>query len=187
LQRKDLNPLEKAASFQEYLQRYQCTHEELAGRLHIDRSTVSNLIRLLELPETVQQAVRSGTISQGHARALLPLGEEREQVAMCQRITSEGLSVRTVESLVQETVRHGDQEPLAVITADGDRSTVGRSRSEHLASLEQELRNALGTKVDLRQSSKGSGRVVIHFSSHEEFERLHGQLCGHQHRRQQAG
>lgn len=188
LQRKDLNPLEKAASFQEYLQRYQCTHEELAGRLHIDRSTVSNLIRLLELPDTVQQAVRSGTISQGHARALLPLGEEREQVAMCQRITSEGLSVRSVESLVQETVRHADQEPLAVITADGDRSTVApRSRSEHLASLEQELRNALGTKVDLRQTSKGAGRVVIHFSSNEEFERLRSHLCSQQRQHQQAG
>lgn len=186
LQRKDLNPLEKAASFQDYLQRYGCTHEELASRLQIDRSTVSNLIRLLELPDAVQQAVRSGAISQGHARALLPLGEEGEQVAMCKRITSEGLSVRTVESMVQETVRHGEPEPLAVISADGDRNTVPRSRSEHLASLEQELRNALGTKVDLRQTAKGSGRVVIHFTSHEEFERLHRQLC-HQQQHQQVG
>ena len=105
---------------------------------------------------------------------------------MCQRITSEGLSVRAVESLVQETVRHADAEPLAVISADGDRSAVPRSRSEHLASLEQELRNALGTKVDLRQTSKGSGRVVIHFTSHEEFERLHRHLCHHQ-QHQQAG
>jgi ParB family chromosome partitioning protein len=189
LQRKDLNPLEKAASFQEYLGRYQCTHEDLAGRLHIDRSTVSNLIRLLELPEAVQHAVRSGTISQGHARALLPLGEEHEQVAMCQRISSEGLSVRTVESMVQEAVRHADGEPLAVISADGDRTAAPRTRSEHLASLEQELRNALGTKVDVRQTAKGSGRMVIHFSSHDEFERLRGHLCGHQqpHLHQQAG
>lgn len=189
LQRKDLNPLEKAASFQEYLNRYQCTHEELAGRLNIDRSTVSNLIRLLELPEAVQQAVRAGTISQGHARALLPLGDESEQVAMCQRIASDGLSVRAVESLVQETMRHGDQEPLAVISAEGERTSAPRTRSEHLASLEQELRTALGTKVDVKQTSKGSGRLVVHFSSHEEFERLRGHLCHHQHSHahQQAG
>ena len=82
LQRKDLNPLEKAASFQRYLEQYGCTQEELAGRLKLDRSTIANLIRLLELPEPVQDAVRQGKITPGHARALLPLGEEREQVAV---------------------------------------------------------------------------------------------------------
>ena len=82
LQRKDLNALEKAASFQQYLERYGCTQEELAGRLKIDRSTIANLIRLLELPEAIQQAIRTGTLSQGHARALLPLGDEREQIGV---------------------------------------------------------------------------------------------------------
>jgi ParB/RepB/Spo0J family partition protein len=76
LQRKDLNPLEKAASFQLYLDQYDCTQEELAGRLAIDRSTVTNLLRLLELPTMVQAALRAGAISQGHARALLPLGDD---------------------------------------------------------------------------------------------------------------
>ena len=74
LQRKDLNALEKAVSFQRYLEQYGCTQEELAGRLNIDRSTVANLIRLLELPEAIQDAVRQGKLFQGHARALLPLG-----------------------------------------------------------------------------------------------------------------
>ena len=74
VQRKDLNALEKAASFQRYLQEYGCTQEELAGRVNIDRSTVANLIRLLELPEEVKALVAAGEISQGHARALLPLG-----------------------------------------------------------------------------------------------------------------
>ncbi len=75
LQRKDLNPLEKAVSFQRYLETYATTQEELAQRLQIDRSTIANLIRLLELPQEVQQAVRAGAITQGHARALLPLGD----------------------------------------------------------------------------------------------------------------
>ncbi|HET6884188.1 MAG TPA: ParB/RepB/Spo0J family partition protein, partial [Pirellulales bacterium] len=74
LQRKDLNALEKAASFHRYLQEYGCTQDELAGRLQLDRSTIANLIRLLELPEKVQQSLRSGEITSGHARALLPLG-----------------------------------------------------------------------------------------------------------------
>src|SRR5215475_3429991 len=79
MQRKDLNALEKAGSFQQYLSMYGCTQEELAGRLSIDRSTVANLIRLLELPEQVRNALASGSISAGHARALLPLGDEHQQ------------------------------------------------------------------------------------------------------------
>ena len=82
LQRKDLNALEKAASFQQYLSTYGCTQEELAARLSFDRSTIANLIRLLELPDAVQQAVARGTISAGHARALLPLGNESQQIEL---------------------------------------------------------------------------------------------------------
>ena len=86
LQRKDLNPLEKALSFEDYLGRYDCTQEELAARLDIDRSTIANLIRLLELPQPVQDALRQGKITQGHARALLPLGDEDEQRQVCEQI-----------------------------------------------------------------------------------------------------
>src|SRR5208282_3452130 len=99
LQRKDLNALEKAASFQRYLDQYGGTQEELAGRLKLDRSTIANLIRLLELPGAVQDALRRGRITQGHARALLPLGDEREQVAFSERIQKEGLNVRQTEAL----------------------------------------------------------------------------------------
>lgn len=183
LQRKDLNALEKAASFQRYLQSYGCTQEELARRLQLDRSTIANLIRLLELPETVQQSLRSGEISPGHARALLPLGDEPEQVAFCQRIVAEGLSVRAVESLVQETVRAADASPLSVVGGDEPTAKPARARGHHLTSLEQEFRTALGTKVDVRQNIKGRGRIIIHFSGPEEFERLHTWLCGAEARR----
>lgn len=177
LQRKDLNALEKAASFQRYLETYQCTQDELARRLQLDRSTIANLIRLLELPEAVQQSIRSGDISPGHARALLPLGAESEQIAYCQRIVAEGLSVRAVESLVQEAVRAADAEP---INASSKTSVIKRSRKRrtHFGTLEQELRTALGTKVEIRQGAKGSGRIVVHFASADEFERLRTCLCG---------
>lgn len=178
LQRKDLNALEKAASFQRYLQSYGCTQEELARRLQLDRSTIANLIRLLELPETVQQSLRSGEISPGHARALLPLGDEPEQVAYCQRIVAEGLSVRAIESLVQETIRAADAPPLAVVGGEEPAAKPSRARRHHLTELEQEFRTALGTKVDVRQNIKGRGRIIIHFSGPEEFERLHAWLCG---------
>lgn len=185
LHRKDLNALEKAASFREYLDRYGSTQEELAGRLQIDRSTVANLIRLLELPEAVQEAVRRGAISAGHARALLPLDEEHDQVAVCEQIEAEGLSVRAVEALVQEQLRDGDDAVLSVLSPA---AKPGRgTRATHIGALEQELRAALGTKVDVRQTSKGSGRLVVHFKNHDEFERLRRQLTGHGELRQQAG
>ena len=139
LHRKDLNALEKAASFQRYLEQYGCTQEELAGRLTLDRSTIANLIRLLELPEAVQEAIRQGKITQGHARAILPLGDEREQVAFCERVQKEGLSVRQTESLVQEAVEQADRATLGVVGRDGKTSRAKKGRNAHIASLEQEL------------------------------------------------
>lgn len=184
VQRKDLNALEKAASFQRYLEQYGCTQEELAGRLNIDRSTVANLIRLLELPAAIQDAVRQGKLFQGHARALLPLGDEPEQIALGQRIQREGLSVRQTEALVQEMIDQADAEPLGVINREGERSQpgqpakVGRGQSEHVAALEQQFRSALGLRVSLRHNSRGRGKLVVQFRSHEEFERLREQICG---------
>ncbi len=181
VQRKDLGPLEKAASFHRYIEQYGCTQEELARRVSIDRSTIANLIRLLELPEAVKDALRKNSISQGHARALLPLGDEREQVAFCRRIGSEALSVRATEELVHEAIRQADAEPLSVFTGGGEEPapSAARTRGDHLSSLEQELRTALGTKVELKQTRRGSGRIVVHFKNNDEFERLRELLHRH--------
>ena len=179
LQRKDLGPLEKAASFQEYLGRYQCTQEELAGRLSIDRSTIANLIRLLELPDSVQHALREGSISAGHARALLPLGDEREQVAFCQRIKQEKLSVRATEQQVSDLIRSADREPLQVVGSPKSPRRTDTRQRDNLGALEQELRSALGTRVELRQTTKGRGRITIHFTSNDEFDRLRELLNSH--------
>jgi ParB family transcriptional regulator, chromosome partitioning protein len=189
LQRRDLNPLEKAASFQLYLEQYGCTQEDLAGRLAIDRSTVTNLLRLLELPAMVQAALRAGAITQGHARAMLPLGDDHLQVSLCTRIQIEGLSVRAVEEMVNEMIaaEDSDVQPMdgasatASIATDGgtDRArSAGRTRTRagQLASLEQELRTSLGAKVEIRQLSRGRGKIVIHFRTNEEFDRLREQL-----------
>lgn len=178
LQRKDLNALEKAISFHRYIEEYGCTHEELASRLKLDRSTVTNFLRLLELPEAVQEALRQGRISQGHARALLPLGDEHEQIEFCQRIQREGLSVRQTEALVQEAIAAADAEPLGVVDGDPPPPRPRRLTSEHIANLEQEFRAALGTKVKITHSARGRGKLTIFFSSHEEFDRLRRQICG---------
>ncbi len=182
LQRRDLNPLEKAASFQRYLERYDCTQEELAGRLKLDRSTIANLIRLLELPEPVKDAIRGGRITQGHARALLPLGDEREQIAFSERIQREALNVRQTEALVQETLDAADDGSLALVAdsaaaaAGGEKPRRSRPRNEHLMALEQELRAALGMKVKITHNVRGRGKLTIHFRNHDEFERLRRQL-----------
>lgn len=172
IQRKDLNAIEKAQSFERYINQYQCTQEELAARVQVDRSTVANLIRLLELPSAVKQMVQEGSISQGHARALLPLGDEQEQVAFAQRIKRDGLSVRATEQGVQDRVHALDGDQLRIVDAEGNSRPADRPRNEQVASLEQELRTALGTKVDLSQTAKGRGRITIHFKNNDEFARL---------------
>ena len=173
LQRKDLNPVEKALSFKRYLDQHDCTQDELARRLKLDRSTIANLMRLLELPSTVLDALRTGLVSAGHARALLPLDEPRQQMAMCERIAREGLSVRDVERMVGEQLANED-EPKIAGKIPG--SSSRRTRSEQVAALEQELRAVLGTKVEIRTASKGRGKILIHFGDHDEFDRIWDQL-----------
>lgn len=177
VQRKDLGPLEKAASFHKYLQDYSCTQEELAKRIHIDRSTIANLIRLLELPEQVKQMITAGELTQGHARALLPLGEVDQQIDMAKRIKRDGLSVRATEQAIQEANR-GDDEQLRVVGEDGVSRKPGAARNDQLASLEQELQTALGTKVSLSRNAKGKGKITIQFKDADEFERLRQHLTG---------
>ncbi|MFO0791859.1 MAG: ParB/RepB/Spo0J family partition protein [Pirellulales bacterium] len=172
VQRKDLNAIEKAESFQRYISQYQCTQEELAARVQIDRSTVANLLRLLELPADVKKMVQEGDISQGHARALLPLGDEQEQLDFARKIKKEGLSVRATEQGVHDRVNALEDGQLRIVDAEGNSRPVEKPRNEQIASLEQELRTALGTKIDLTQSAKGKGKITIHFTSHEEFERI---------------
>ena len=171
LKRKDLNAIEKALSFQRYLEQHQCTQEDLGRRIKVDRSTIANLMRLLELPPEVQDSLRDGDISMGHARALLPLGDRREQMDYARRIKLEGLSVRAVERMVSEDIGRADKQGLNAVGRK--KGTSGkRTSGGHIGSLEQELRMALGTKVDIKATTRGKGRITIHFSNADEFERL---------------
>lgn len=184
VQRKDLNPLEKAACFQRYIEEYGCTKEDLAARIQLDRSTVANLIRLLELPEQVKQMLVSGELTQGHARALLPLGDEQEQIKYATRAKREAMSVRAIEEAVQEYLRAVDGDHLAIVDSEGNRREVKRPVNEQILALEQEFRLALGTKVDLQQNKRGKGKMVIHFQSPEEFDRIRAIICGREAGRQ---
>jgi ParB family chromosome partitioning protein len=191
LQRRDLDALEKAASFKQYLATWGCTQEELAKRLSIDRSHVANLIRLLELPEAVQRKLREGKLSMGHARALLPLGDEAEQIRLADRVAAEGLSVRAVETEIQELLRQEDAEadfdgeefappPAGGEAAPAPKRKPGRPatrRPSLVAAVEAQLRRALGVKVVVHANGRGAGRIVIPFASLDEFQRLLNHVC----------
>jgi ParB family chromosome partitioning protein len=182
LQRKDLNVIEKAQSFANYLTLYGCTHEELAKRLELDRSTVTNLLRLLDLPQELQDAVRKELLTNGHVRALLPL-EHHEQIEIAAKIQTEGWSVRQTEKFVQDLIKTGEavnpkDTNWKVIGDDGHERTVSK-RSEHVIQLEQDFRNRLGgVKVQLTQTNdKGKGKLVIAFANHQEFEQIYTAIC----------
>jgi ParB family chromosome partitioning protein len=180
LQRQDLNAIEKAMSFQRYIEQHGCTQDDLAQRIKVDRATIANMMRLLELPEDVKDALTSKKITAGHARALLPLGDEAKQKKFCARIQDEGLSVRAIEQLVREVIEAEDREPFSIVGADGVSRPANPKppKNAHQLDLEQQLKMSLGTKVEVKQTSKKKGRIVIHFASPEEFERIRGQLSG---------
>ena len=169
LQRKDLNPIEKALSFRRYLDEHECTQEDLSRRIKIDRSTIANFLRLLELPSQIQTEVSAGKITYGHARAVLPLGDEQEQIAFSKRIQDEGLSVRDTERIVGEKLQ--EEDALMGISKPKPKKKT-RTKTSQIASLEQKIRIALGTKVDIKQTGRGRGQLVIQFRGNDEFERL---------------
>jgi ParB family transcriptional regulator, chromosome partitioning protein len=130
------------------------------------------------LPEAVQDSLRRGKITQGHARALLPLGDEREQIEFCSRIQREGLNVRQTETIVQETIDAVDRDPMTAIETPAKPTRSTRAKNENIAALEQQFRTALGLKVKITHNARGRGKLVIQFRNHEEFDQLKKHICG---------
>ena len=170
LHRADLNPLEEAAAYSQMLADFGCTQEELATRIGRSRPQVTNTLRLLKLPTSVQTKVAAGVISAGHARALLSLDSPEQMEAMAQRIVSEGLSVRSVEELVLV----GDPSK-----EDKKRKRRERSkRSDELEDLVSELTSRVADQLDTRVSISGLGRknskgaLVIECADAEDLRRI---------------
>lgn len=177
VQRADLSDLEKAQAFQDYLDKFGGTIEELAAKLGKNRSTVSNCLRLLELPDFVKISLGSGRITAGHARALLPLDEEADQIVMCRRIESEKLSVRQTEDEIRQKLHATDAgDTIPFQSGDSKVKSASVPISNHVLELQQQLRELLGAKVEIRLKGRDSGKLVIHFSSNDEFERIVGFL-----------
>lgn len=163
LQREHLNPIEIAISYRRLLEECSYTQEELAGRIGKDRSTVANFLRLLKLPEPIQGALRRGQLNTGHARALISIEDPVFQMEIFQKAVDADLSVREVERWVQQ--RHRPRRAKAAPTAPNAADTS-------LTSVEDALRQAFGTRVELRPLHEGKGQIMFEYYSPDDLERL---------------
>lgn len=173
IQREDLNPLEEARGLQRLIEEFELTHQEVAEAVGRSRAAVTNLLRLLNLAEPVQALLFAGQIDMGHARALLSLPPAR-QIITAQQVIDEGLSVRATEALVQDTLNPTLATPLATPAAprNGPRSpTPGAPRDRDVERLEEELAQAIGTRVEIKPSGRGRGRLIL---SYDSFDHLDG-------------
>jgi ParB family chromosome partitioning protein len=161
LHRSELNPLEEAAAYQQLLDDFACTHEELARRIHRSRPQITNTLRLLRLPPAVQRRVAAGVLSAGHARALLGLSDASAIEALAQRIVAEGLSVRATEEIVAVGA-----EPRAV-----PRRPRPGDRNEALEDLAARLSDHFDTRVKI-SLGKSKGRLTVEFASVQDLNRI---------------
>jgi ParB family chromosome partitioning protein len=164
LHRAGLNPLEEAAAYDQLLKDFDCTHDQLAAKIGRSRPQISNTIRLLKLPPSVQRRVAAGVLSAGHARALLALDDPAAQEHLAGRVIAEGLSVRTVEEMV--SLGEGSPKP-------GRKVRAGRRTAPALDDLAANLGDRWDTRVKV-QLGQSKGRIVVEFASVEDLERLVG-------------
>lgn len=168
VQRAGLSPLEEAAGYKQLIDEFGFTQAEVADSVGRERSTVTNLLRLLALPASVQRMVNEGQLSMGHARALLGLEDEREMAEVARQAVAAGMSVRSIEERVRQLRPGGASSPARSTTA-GVRDAVD---DPHVRHLEAELQRKLGTPARIRLSSGKSGRIEIPFYNADDFDRV---------------
>jgi ParB family chromosome partitioning protein len=166
IQREDLNAMETAQAYQDLMDEFGWTQEQVSQEVGKKRATVANVLRLLNLPEPVQAMVADGSLSMGHARALLSIESLSAQINAARKIIAEGLSVRQAEKLAT------DQKSAGTPPAPKP------PKDPNVAQLEDDLRRRLGTKVHLKTQDGGKGRIEIEYFSLDELDRLLGMLRG---------
>jgi ParB family chromosome partitioning protein len=162
LQREHLNPVEIAISYKRLMDECKFSQEQISQKIGKDRSTVTNFLRLLKLPEGIQTALRKGQLSTGHARALVAIEDHAAQTDIFQKIVEKGISVREVEKLVRDKAKQKSRR-LQVSSS---------AMSSSISSVEEKLRQLLGTKVQVRMLHDGKGEIVIEYYSSGDLERL---------------
>jgi ParB family transcriptional regulator, chromosome partitioning protein len=166
LQREDLNPLESAEAYQRLIEEFGLTQEDIAGRLGRDRSSVANALRLLRLPLRIRDDIATGTLTEGHARALLGIEKPAEQLRARDMVVKKGLSVRETEALVRRWRGNGSASPKQPLSGD-----------PNLSALEDQLRAVLGTKVRIVREGTG-GTLHVSFFSADDLTRIVEAIVG---------
>ena len=169
IQREELNPLEEAAAFQQLIEDFSLTHEDVATRVAKSRATITNTLRLLQLPPAIQRSLKDGTIRMGHARALLGTPDRAFQEQLARRIVAEDLSVRAVEEAIRN---RGDAPTAKAEVAAAVSEPGGRLRQPGLLELEELLGDYLETRVKITMGAR-HGRVMIDFANLEDLERIY--------------
>jgi ParB family chromosome partitioning protein len=177
IQRADLNPIEEARAYQALVQEFGLTQEMVAKQVGKDRSTITNALRLLTLAAKVREALinQYEHFSEGHARALIGISREEDQIAAMGKIITLHLNVRQAEELAARI--------KAAESADGalqEVSVAAPRRPAEIEDLEAQFREALMVKVDLKRNTRGKGTLVLHFNNQDELERLYSRLVKHE-------
>ena len=172
IQRADLNPIEEALAYSALIQDFGMTQEQVARQVGKDRSTITNSVRLLQLAPKVRDALinQPENFSEGHARALIGIAREEDQITAMGKIIALKLNVRQAEELA--TSIKGKEDVNAVV----ERMTTPHPRAAEEQELETHFRDALMVKVDLKKNAKGKGTLVLHFNDQDELERLYSKL-----------
>ncbi|MCH7827513.1 MAG: ParB/RepB/Spo0J family partition protein [Bacteroidetes bacterium] len=166
IQRESLNAIETANAYKRLMDECRLTQEQIADKMGKNRTTIANSIRLLKLPEEVQQSIIKNEISAGHARAIINLPSAKLQLLALRKILKEGLSVRKVEQLAKKLSLNN------IITKKNFSVNIPSAASTNLNDIEDKLRKVFGTKVMCRRKKDGTGQFVIEFYSNDEFERI---------------
>lgn len=178
IQRADLNVLEEANAYQQLMSDFGLTQEQVAVKVGKSRAAITNALRLLKLPADIQSALADESISEGHARAMLTLADEKKQKELLRAVMESALSVRQTEEAARRIV----EEPKTTVKAVTAKSGAPKKRPERempaaTRALEEDFRRALGTKVQVFRSRKG-GKIVVNFYSEEELEAIYDQIVG---------
>lgn len=166
IQREDLNAIEVALSYSRLIEECSLTQDELSQKVAKSRSSITNHLRLLKLPAEIQASVRDNSISMGHARALVSVGDESIQLAIHSRVIEDGLSVRDTEALV----RDGYVEPRSSVPSSAERTAIAISEKQF--TFKEHLSDRLSARVDIRKSATGGGKIVVNFNSEVDLNRI---------------
>lgn len=166
IQREDLNAIEIAQSYHRLIEEYKLTQEQIAEKVGKSRSSVTNFLRLLRLPEEIKQSIRKDEISEGHARAILAVENEVEQINLWKRILGESLTVRKTEEFAKKTKKN--REKKFFIVTDQNKTAI--------EFLESKFREHFGTKVKIHPKTKTSGEIIVEYYTPEDLERI-VELC----------